>query len=75
MEKPGLTRVPADGNQFLFHKLHPSCYSYIQSSPVKSLGSGRGKKTSKLKVKDPLSFEIVNKLPTYWQFLLRFISI
>ena len=54
MEKPGLTRVPADGNQFLFHKLHPSCYSYIQSSPVKSLGSGRGKKTSMLKVKDPL---------------------
>ena len=48
----------AKDKQFLILIRHSLCYSYIESNPVKSLGSDRGKKNIYVKVKDPLSFEI-----------------
>ena len=44
------------GMQFLLLIRHPQCYSFIGSS--ESLGSDRGKNKIKLKVKDPLSYDI-----------------
>ena len=56
-KKYGGNQVLANGQQFLFLIRHPPCCLCMQSSSVKVLAVIE-KKTSKLKVKDPLSFEI-----------------
>jgi hypothetical protein len=73
-KKPRVNSWIGKGNQFLFHRRHPPCYSYIQSSPVKVLLSDRGKKTCIKNISH--NFSLVDQLYfTHWFSYRKFISI